>query len=199
MKIRPLLTAALALSLGAGTVTASAASAAPPATTAASPLPSGYVIGLDDVLEISYWREKELSAEVVVRPDGRIALPLVGEVEAVGLTPAELTQRIAELARELLEFPLLTVSVKQINSRRVVITGEVARPGRYPLAGPTTVLELIAMAGGLGEFADRKNIGVLRTVDGKTVSFKVNYARLAKLQDVESNLALQPGDIVVVP
>lgn len=160
---------------------------------------TSYVIGLDDVLEISYWREKELSAEVVVRPDGRIALPLVGEVDAAGLTPAQLTERIRALAQDLLEAPELTVTVKQINSRNVVITGEVAKPGRYALAAPTTVVELIAMAGGLSEFADRKRIGVLRKVNGVQTSFKVDYRRIAKLQDLEQNVVLQPGDIVVVP
>lgn len=173
-----------------------------PARAYAGDPPAGgtaYLIGLDDVLEIAYWREKELSAEVVVRPDGRIALPLVGEVEAAGLSPAQLTERIKALAHDLLEAPELTVSVKQINSRKVVITGEVARPGRYSLAGPTTVLELIAMAGGLSEFADQKRVGVLRTVNGMPTSFKVDYRRISKLQNLEQNITLQPGDIVVVP
>ena len=194
-----LLAAAIAIVLPVPALAAEPASG-PARTPAASVVVApNYVIGPDDVLEISYWREKELSAEVVVRPDGRIALPLIGEVEAIGLTPVELTDRVKSLARELLEFPVLTVAVKQINSRKVVITGEVAKPGRYPLAGPTTVIELIAMAGGLSDFADQKNIGVLRVVDGRRVSFKVNYKKLARLENLDDNIALLPGDIVVVP
>ena len=170
-----------------------------PKSAAVSDAPAaGYVIGPDDLLEVSYWQQKELAAEVVVRPDGKIALPLIGELAAAGLTPAELTARIKDAAADLLELPLPTVVVKQINSRKVFITGEVAKPGRYPLAGPMTVLELIAMAGGFTEFADQKHIGVVRTVGGVQTAMKVNYKKLAKLQDLRENVALLPGDIVVV-
>jgi polysaccharide biosynthesis/export protein len=177
-----------------GAVDAAAAEQA--AATAEVP---GYVIGTDDVLDISFWNDKELASEVVVRPDGRIALPILGEVQAGGLTPAQFSERLRTLASEILENPLPTVAVKQINSRKVFITGEVATPGRYPLVGRTTVLELIAMAGGLTEHADRKNVGIVRTIDGVRSTFKFNYTRAAKLQDLDQNIELVPGDIVVVP
>ena len=167
--------------------------AAPTAAT-----PAGYAIGPDDVLEVTYWGEKDLAAEVVVRPDGNIALPLIGDVTAAGLTPAELTARIRTAAADLLEIPIPTVIVKQINSRKVTITGEVAKPGRYPLPGSMTVLELIATAGGFTDFADQKNIGVVRKVGGVQTSIKVNYKKLARMQDLHENVALLPGDIVVV-
>lgn len=157
-----------------------------------------YVIGPDDVLDVTYWREKDMSAEVVVRPDGFIALPLVGDVRAAGLTPAELTARIRELASNLLEFPMPTVTVKQINSRRVSITGEVVKPGRYPLDAAMTVLDLIALSGGLTEFADQKNIGIVRTAGGTRVSFTFNYKNASRLKGLHQNITLLPGDIVIV-
>ena len=174
-----------------------AQAAEPPAAPSAA-IP-GYRIGADDVLDIAFWQDKDLSGEVVVRPDGNIALPVLGEVAAAGRTPAELTARLKELAAEFLEQPLPTVTVKQINSRKVFITGEVAKPGRYPLVGSTTVLELIAMAGGLNEYADRKNIGIVRKSSGGSVTFKFNYKKAEKLQDLHENIELLPGDIVMVP
>ena len=162
------------------------------------PLP-GYVIGVDDVIEISYWREKELSAEVTVRPDGRVSLPLLGEVTAAGATPLQLTTRIREMARELLEAPEITVVVKQINSLKVTITGEVLKPGRYALTSQTTVVELIAMAGGFTEFAHASNIGVLRNVNGVVTPIKIDYRKIASLKDLSGNIVLRSGDIIVVP
>lgn len=161
-------------------------------------VPAGYAIGPDDVLDVTFWGEKDLAAEVVVRPDGNIALPLIGDVAAAGLTPAELTARIRDAAADLLELPMPTVIVKQINSRKVSITGEVAKPGRYPLVGSMTVLELIALAGGFTDFADQKNIGVVRTTGGIQASITVNYKKLARMQDLHENIALLPGDIIVV-
>jgi polysaccharide biosynthesis/export protein len=193
MKVRVMVAAALALVL-ASVATVHAGEQ----TGAAADLP-GYVIGTDDVLEIAFWSDKDMYGEVVVRPDGRIALPILGEIEAAGLTPGQLTARLKALASDVLENPLPTVTVKQINSRKVFITGEVAAPGRYPLVGRTTVLELIAMAGGLTEHADRKNVGIVRTVNGVRSTFKFNYNKAARLKDLDQNIDLVPGDIVVVP
>ena len=161
--------------------------------------PPGYVIGPLDVLEVLFWRDKDLSAEVIVRPDGKISLPLLNEVEAGGLTPEQLRFRVLENARRFVEDPTATVIVKQINSRNVFIMGEVQKPGTYPLGGPTAVLQLIAVAGGLTEFASRDEIVLLRTAEGKAERHRVNYSAVLKGNDLAQNLQLQPGDTVIVP
>jgi polysaccharide export outer membrane protein len=169
-----------------------------PAPTGAS-LPSGYVIGPDDVLSIVFWRDKEMSAEVVVRPDGKISLPLLNDIPAAGATPEQLRLRLEEAAGKVIKEPNATVVVKTINSRKVYITGNVLKPGTYPLTGEMTVLQLIAVAGGLQEYADSKNIVVMRREDGKDHHFKFNYKDVTKQKNLDQNIALRPGDTVVVP
>lgn len=173
---------------------------APVATRAASKPPSArdYVIGPDDLLEVSYWKDKDASAQVAVRPDGYISLPLLNDVQASGLTPAELTARIATLASAFLEDPNVTVMVRQINSRKAYIVGEVARPGAYPLNGPVTVLQIIAMAGGPTEYASLSDIAVVRTTDTGLVTRAFNYRNALKLKDLDTNIMLMPGDTVMV-
>ena len=161
--------------------------------------PPGYVIGPLDVVEVLFWKDKDLSAEVVVRPDGKISLPLLNEIDAGGLTPEQLRLRVLESARRFVEDPTATVVVKQINSRNVYIMGEVLKPGTFPLGGPTSVLQLIAVAGGMTEFAARDDIVLMRTVDGQTVRHRVKYNDVLKGKNLEQNLLLQPGDTVVVP
>ena len=170
-----------------------------PAIPAGAPVPEDYVIGPDDVLTIVFWREKDLSGEVAVRPDGRISLPLLNDIEAAGLTPEQLRVRVTEAASKLLEEPTVTIVVKQINSRKVFITGQVAKPGPYPLMGPTTVVQLLAMAGGVAEYADDKNIAIMRTENGKQVSYRFNYDEVKKRRKLEQNILLKPGDTVIVP
>lgn len=167
-------------------------------TVAAMPVP-GYVIGPDDVLQIVFWREKDLSAEVTVRPDGRISLPLLNDVVAAGRTPEELRTVLIEGAGPFLADPNATVVVKESRSRKVFITGSVERPGPYLLTGRTTVVQLIAMAGGLKEFADQKNIVVMRGAHGRQMTFGVDYHSILRRQNLEQNLDLQPGDTVLVP
>jgi polysaccharide export outer membrane protein len=157
------------------------------------------VIGPDDVLSIIFWREKDLSGDVSVRPDGRISLPLLNEIDAAGLTPEELRTRVTEAANKLLEEPTVTVVVKQINSRKVFITGQVGKPGAYPLLGPTNVVQLITMAGGVLEYADDKNISILRSEGGKQVSLRFNYDEVKKRKKLEQNILLKPGDTIIVP
>jgi polysaccharide export outer membrane protein len=169
-----------------------------PAPTGA-PLPDDYVIGAEDILTIVFWREKDLSGEVAVRPDGRISLPLINEIEAAGLTPEQLRVKVTEAAEKLLEQPTVTVMVKQINSRKVYITGQVAKPGPYALSGPMTVVQLIAMAGGVHEYADDKNIAIMRTENGKQISLRFNYEEVKKRKKLEQNIQLKPGDTVIVP
>jgi polysaccharide export outer membrane protein len=177
-----------------------------PGSTAAQPpadagvtLPIGYTIGADDVLTVVFWRDKDMSSEVVVRPDGKISLPLINEVDAVGLTPDQLRVKLQAAASNFIEEPNATVVVKQINSRKVFITGEVAKPGPYVITGPTTVLQLIAMAGGLHEFADRERIVILRVEKGRQVSYRFNYKEVSKGKSLAQNLELRPGDTVLVP
>jgi polysaccharide export outer membrane protein len=163
------------------------------------PLPDDYVIGADDVLQVLFWRDKDMSSEVAVRPDGKITLPLLNEVQAAGLTPDQLRDRITAEASKLVEEPNVSVIVKTINSRRVYISGQVNKPGVYPLSGPTTVMQLIAMAGGLQEFADSKKIMIMRVENGNTVAFKFNYKDILKGKNLKQNILLKIGDTIIVP
>ncbi len=178
---------------GGGTTTAAAA------TVTAAADSAEYVIGPDDVLGIVFWRDKDLSADAVVRPDGKISLPLLNDVQAAGLTPSRLRAQITEAARRFVDDPNVTVVVRQINSRKVFVTGEIVRPGSYPLAGRTTVLQMIAIAGGLKEYADAKNIMVMRVENNRTVNYPFNYHDVSKGRGLRQNLELRPGDTIVVP
>jgi polysaccharide export outer membrane protein len=151
------------------------------------------------VLQVLFWRDKDMSSEVSVRPDGKITLPLLNEMHAAGLTPDQLRDRITAAASKLVEEPNVSVIVKTINSRRVFISGQVNKPGVYALSGPTTVMQLIAMAGGLQEFADSKNIMVMRVENGNTVAFKFNYKDILKSKNLKQNILLKIGDTIIVP
>jgi polysaccharide biosynthesis/export protein len=161
--------------------------------------PPDYVIGPDDQLSVVYWRDKDMSADVVVRPDGLISLPLLNDVKASGLTPEQLRASITKGATKFVEEPTVSVVVKAINSRKVFITGQVGKPGPYPLGAPTTVLHLITIAGGVAEYADKSKIIVLRNENGKQTTFKFNYADVTKGKNLAQNIELKPGDTVVVP
>jgi polysaccharide export outer membrane protein len=159
-----------------------------------------YRIGPGDVLAVLFWREKELSGEVVVRPDGLITLPVLNEVQAAGLTTEELRTRVTERAMKFVtQAPIVSIVVRQINSRSVYITGKVHKPGPYTIYGPMRVLQLIALAGGLAEFADSSKIMIVRTENDKQTSFLFNYKDVVKKGLLDQNIALQPGDTVVVP
>ena len=166
-----------------------------PPTTPAAP---GYVIGTDDVLNIVFWRDEMMSGDVVVRPDGKISVPLLNDVEAAGRTPEELRADLVAAASRIMAEPNATVVVKQINSRKVFITGNVRQPGSHPLIGQMTVLQLIALAGGLDEYADSDNILIVRAHDNGEY-LKFNYGDVLDEKHVEQNVALRPGDTVVVP
>jgi polysaccharide export outer membrane protein len=176
--------------------------ATPPAAVAAAPgvtVPSEYVIGADDVLSIVFWRDKELSSDVTVRPDGNVSIPLINDVHAAGLTPAQLKDRIVDESKKYVEDPNVTVVVKTINSRKVFITGEVKKPGAYPLTEPTTVLQLISVSGGLGDYAKSEKILVVRMNNGKPMSYRFNYKEVINQQKLTQNIELKPGDTVIVP
>jgi polysaccharide export outer membrane protein len=181
--------------------TAPAPATAPPVVVAAPGvnMPAEYLIGADDVLSIIFWRDKELTADVAVRPDGKISLPLINDVHAAGLTPAQLRDRIVEESKKYVEDPNVTVVVKQINSRRVYVTGEVSKAGPYPLSGPTTVLQMISIAGGFKEYAHPEKITIIRTENGKSVSFRFNYKEVINQKKLSQNIELKPGDSIIVP
>jgi polysaccharide biosynthesis/export protein len=180
---------------------APARTATPPPVAAAPGvnLPLEYTIGADDLLSIVFWRDKELTADVTVRPDGKISLPLLNDVQASGFTPAQLKDRIVEESKKYVEDPNVTVVVKQINSRRVFIGGEIRKPGPYSLTAPTTVLQMLSIAGGLGDFAKSEKIMVVRNENGKQVSYKFNYKEVIEGKKLAQNIELKPGDTIVVP
>jgi polysaccharide export outer membrane protein len=179
-----------------------AANFAPGKDAAAAPVatvdpPPDFVIGPDDVLSIVFWRDKDMSSQVKVRSDGKISLPLLDEVQAAGLTPADLRARLVQESKRFFGNPNVTVVVTEINSRKVFITGQVLKPGSYVIVAPTTVLQLIAMAGGLKDFADSKHITIVRHEHGRTTSREFNYKDIRK--HLSQNIELKPGDTVVVP
>ena len=173
--------------------------ATPPQVPAGVPLPPDYVIGPEDVLNVLFWRDKDMTADVAVRPDGMITLPLVNDIHAAGLTPEQLRAKITELASKLMEDPTVTVVVKSINSRKVFITGLVSKPGGYPLTAPISVMQLISMAGGVHEFADTKNITIIRVEGGQQVAYPFNYKDVVRRKNLKQNIELKPGDTVIVP
>lgn len=182
----------------AGAPVRSATPVTPPRSSGV-PLPEAYVIGPEDVLGILFWRDTEMTGDVTVRPDGMVTLPLLGDIQAAGLSPDALTKVIEEAASKFQQDPSVTIVVRQINSRKVFITGQVTNPGAFPLTGPRTVMQLIALAGGLTEYADKKNITIMRLEKGRQVVFKFNYNDVARGKALTQNIVLQPGDTVIVP
>ena len=161
-------------------------------------IPAEYVIGPEDVIGVHFWKDAEMTGDFPVRPDGRITLPLLGDITAAGLTPEALKDVIQKAALKYQQDPSVTIIIRQINSRKVYITGEVQTPGAHPLAGPRTVMQLIALAGGLTEYADKKNITVSRVENGKSSVFRFNYEEFSKGKRLEQNILLKPGDTVTV-
>ncbi|HTY84366.1 MAG TPA: polysaccharide biosynthesis/export family protein [Silvibacterium sp.] len=159
-----------------------------------------FVIGDDDVLSISVWKEPDVSRVIPVRSDGKISLPLIGEVQAAGRTPMKLEQDITNRLKAYIAEPVVTVIVQQINSEKFNILGMVTKPGSYPLTNSLTVLDAIALAGGFRDFAKQKNIYVLRqNPDGTQARLPFNYKDVVKGRDPAQNIKLQPGDTVVIP
>lgn len=158
-----------------------------------------YKIGPQDVLRIDVWREEQLTRTVPVRPDGKVTLPLVNDVQAAGLTPMELATVVREGMKKYLNDPQVTVSVTEINSRRVYVTGEVARAGAFPLLPNMSVLQALSSSGGFTQFAKLKNIYVLRLENGKQIKLPFNYKDVVSGKKPEQNLLLEPGDVIVVP
>lgn len=177
---------------------------ASPADAKAAPVPATadpttYVIGAEDVLDISVWKEPDVSRAVPVRPDGRISLPLINDVQAAGLTPQQLATTVTEKLRKYLNEPQVTVIVTAMNSQRIFVVGEVLRAGAFPLLPGMTVLQALSSAGGFSTFADVKRIHVIRSHDGKHAEIPFNYRDVLKGDNPEQNIKLEPGDTIVVP
>jgi polysaccharide export outer membrane protein len=158
-----------------------------------------YVIGAQDVLDISVWKEPEVSRVVPVRPDGKISLPLLNDVLAAGLTPAQLAAQITESLKKYVTSPQVTVIVTTINSQRVYILGEVTRPGAFPMLPGMTVMQALSSAGGFTPFAKMKSIYVLREENGKKVKYPFNYKQAISGKNAEQDILLKAGDTIVVP
>jgi polysaccharide biosynthesis/export protein len=169
-------------------------SAKPPAP----PTSPTYVIGADDTLYVNVWKEPDLTATLPVRADGMISLPLLNDVQASGLTPMQLAASITEKLKKYVADPRVTVTVTQMNSQRVYVTGEVSHSGAMPLTPDMTVLQALSSAG-FTQFANTKGIYVLRNENGTQKRYPVNYRKLIKGEDSASNILLKPGDTIVVP
>jgi polysaccharide biosynthesis/export protein len=201
----------LLMSSGLWAQTGSAGAAAAPRSNAApsqnvdpstvsKPHDDTFVIGNDDVLAINVWKEPDISRSIPVRSDGKISLPLVGEVQAAGRTPLKLEVEIASRLKNYISEPEVTVIVQQINSQKFNVLGQVNRPGTFVIANSPTVLDAIALAGGFRDFAKQKSIYVLRqNADGTQTRIPFNYKDVVKGQNPAQNIKLQPRDTIVVP
>jgi polysaccharide biosynthesis/export protein len=198
---------ALALVVGASVTTAYAQQASPSTSGAAAQIPgsapipiSDYVIGPEDMLQITVWKNESLSRALPVRPDGKISLPLLHDVQAAGLTPMQLQEKLAIALGEFMPNPEVSVTVSDVRSYRVSVLGEVQRPGVLQLKSDTTVLEAIALAGGFRDFASPSKIMILRkNGDGQAQKIPFNYNRVVKDNRGEGNVTLKSGDVVLVP
>jgi polysaccharide biosynthesis/export protein len=158
-----------------------------------------YVIGPQDVLDISVWKEPELTRPVPVRPDGRISMPLLNDVQAAGKTPLQLAADITAGLKKFVTDPQVTVIVTTINSQRVFILGEVNRAGAYPLLPNMTVLQALSSAGGFTIYANLKKIYLLRVEDGKQIKHPFNYKDVLAGKAADQNIFVKAGDTIVVP
>jgi polysaccharide export outer membrane protein len=179
---------------------AKAQSPAPAATPAANVNPNSYIIGAEDQLSISVWKEPDMSRNVPVRPDGMISLPLLGDIKAIGYTPLQLQDQIATALKKYISDPQVTIIVAEVHSLTFNVVGEVQKPGYYPLTRRMTVLDAIALAGGFKDFAKTKKIYVLRTnASGQQERLPFNYKQVIKGENPQQNVELQPRDTIVVP
>jgi polysaccharide export outer membrane protein len=167
---------------------------------AQTPAPeSSYQIGPNDILNIFVWKEADLTRDVTVMPDGKITYPLIGEITAQGQTASELKKTITEKLQNFVTAPEVTVIVKESRSQVVYTVGKLTRPGPYPLAPGMTVMQALSAAGGFAEWADNKNIIIIRREGGKETQLRFNYKEFTSGEKLEQNILLKPGDTLVVP
>jgi polysaccharide export outer membrane protein len=174
---------------------APAAEAAKPAAGATGTDAKTYVIGAEDVLLIQVWHEQELTKSYVVRPDGKITMPLAGELQAANLTPEKLAASVVEALSKDIVHPEVTVSIQQVNSKKYFMMGEVARTGSFPLVVPTTVMQALMNAGGFRDFAKKNKIVIIRGAN----RYYFNYNDVSKGKHREQDIQLEPGDQIIVP
>ena len=170
-----------------------------PAPSKAATEDPNYVIGAQDVLDVSVWKEPDFTRTVPVRPDGKISLPLLNDVQASGLTPSQLAAEVTKSLTKFVTSPQVTVIVTQINSQRVYLLGEVARPGAYTMLPEMTILQALSNAGGFSQYANSKKIYVLRDENGKQQKLFFNYKDVISGKRNEQNIKLKAGDTIVVP
>jgi polysaccharide export outer membrane protein len=161
-------------------------------------LPKDYVIGVEDLLSVVFWRDKDLSADVVVRPDGKISLPMLNDVPAAGMTPEQLATQVQEAATKFIRDPGATVIVKEIHSRKVFVVGEVNKPGTFMLGSEMNVLQAIAQAGGFLENANKSDIVIVRNENGQEHRYKFNYNDVVRGKNVKQNIKLMPSDTILI-
>jgi len=169
---------------------------APPAGSTGEDL---YLVGPGDVLQVFVWKEADLTREATVRSDGRISLPLLGDIQAAGRTPHQLADEIQTRLTRFIGAPVVSVGVSQPNSTRIFIVGQVARPGVFPFTGPTRILQLLALAGGFKEFANTSHLLVIRQEGEGQKTLSVDYKKIESGSDVNQNIVLKSGDTIVVP
>lgn len=162
-------------------------------------VPEDYVIGEEDVLTVNVWKERDLSGTVVVRPDGKITVPLVGEVKVVGMKPVQLETLLENKLKPFITVPQVSVAVNQINSRKIYMIGQVVREGTFPINSSMTVLQVLSAAGGLRDFAKRKKIYILRKRGDEEIRFPFDYDAAIRGRNREQNIQVMPGDTIVVP
>ena len=189
----------LCASLAAAQQTSDQKTDSAPKSAAPTAVGADYKIGPQDVVRIDVWKEPEITRTIPVRPDGKISLPLLNDVQAAGLTAMELAASLRESFSKYLTNPQVTVTISEVNSRRVYVTGEVSHPGAFPLLPNMTVLQALTSAAGFTQFAKLKGIYVLRTENGKQVRHPFNYKEVVKGNLAEQNILLQAGDVIVVP
>ena len=161
--------------------------------------PTTYRVGPEDLLEISVWREEALKKEVLVRPDGGISYPLIGELQAAGKTVLEIQQEVAKRLERFIPEPAVSVAILKVGSQRIYVIGRVNKPGEFPVGRYVDVLQALSMAGGLTPFADSNDIRVMRREGDRQVILPFEYARVVRGQKLEQNIQLRGGDVVVVP
>lgn len=183
--------------------TQTASARTPDAHSAVAPTPAKvgpeYVIGPDDVLDVSVWKEPELTRSLQVRPDGKISMPLLNDVQAAGLTAAQLSATISERLKRYLTAPQVTVILTQINSQKVYVLGEVTRPGAYAVLPGMNILQAISSAGGLTPYANSKKIVVMRNENGVEAKYPFSYKEVLDGRKAEENIRVKAGDTIVVP
>jgi polysaccharide export outer membrane protein len=182
-----------------GSATATTESAKSSSTSASSVVPDDYKIGPEDMVRIDVWKEPDISRVIPVRPDGKISLPLLNDVQASGLTAMQLAANIRTALVKYITNPQVTVTITAVNSQRVFLTGEVGRVGALTLLPNMTVLQALTSAGGFTQFAKITKIYVLRVENGKQVQYPFNYKQVIKGIHLEQNILLQSGDLIVVP